>query len=284
MAFKSLLVSLQLLAFGMDLSLGVLLSHNYSTPVDFAVNEAFPHQPLKVVQDAKTLEDAVDELLKAAGPSQERMINAIKAAGDKLAKDNYVVYNPGPKSKDSALRKSKDSFGSPNRVRQLTDAYRGSIVVETMDQIEAFGNEEPSEQFKSILKGNGFEIVQFKNTFKKPWTDGYRDLNMRVKDTKNGLVGEVQAHLCAVKKFTQIVGHRFYEIVREAPENEKAALQKAFDEVSSYGYEEAVKWPELKCLDELEKPDGKVPPGKYKKWFPFPSRWPGWRKAPLDTE
>jgi hypothetical protein len=104
------------------------------------------------------------------------------------------------------------------------------------------------------LKKHGFKVVQFTNNFAKPWSDGYVDLNIRVQETRDThLVGELQVHLCTVKKFTEILGHKFFEVLREITDKaEKALLQSQFDELSKAGYKNAQAWPEKMCLAELK--------------------------------
>ena len=208
-------------------------------------------QPIGIVRSARTLEEGVRDLLSAAKRSQTRLHELMNLVVEQLLEqgNKAILYDPGVKSYKSALRKAKHTYGNPNMIRQLTDVYRGSIVIGSRKTINS-----AIELTKSSAAALGFTIVYFKDTFKTPWEDGYRDVNMRLKDTKNhGLIGELQVHLCTVKKFTEIVGHKSYEILREMPDGDtKQAVKKYLNELTRYGYTNTVEWPEVGCIEELK--------------------------------
>lgn len=111
-----------------------------------------------------------------------------------------------------------------------------------------------------LLRGNvnrfGFDLVQINNTFDKPWKDGYRDINYRLSDrNNNGLIGELQLQLCAVKKFTEIAGHKAYEITRALPPGSKN-VKNALLEVTRYGYNKVTKSANSGCMKNINSMHG----------------------------
>jgi hypothetical protein len=223
-------------------------------PLSLDANEDHPHQARQIFEelnDSNSLEDAVKLLQLKAKPIQEELVSTCKAVGQKLTEGGFRVYDPKVKSFESALRKSSASYGGPGRIRQLTDIYRASIVVETREHINLFDPE--TIEFKAILDRKGFTVIQFTNTFDTPWADGYRDLNMRVRHERTGMVGELQIHLCSVKKYTEIMGHKFYEVIRTVSKGKiKSHLQSWFNHISSAGYEQAMRYEDRDCLEQLD--------------------------------
>ena len=129
-------------------------------------------QPLELFNDITNLEDGVKHLLTLAESSQERLINLIVS---NLVKPGISYYNPGIKGYDSALRKAKASYGTPNQIRQLTDCYRASIIFDDPKQLGVI-----YLNTKTLLNENRFEIIYEKNSFNEPWADGYRDINFKI--------------------------------------------------------------------------------------------------------
>ena len=161
-----------------------------------------------------------------------------------------AYYDPNIKSYDSAVRRVKNSHGVPNQIRQLTDVYRASIILSQLDDIPI-----TISLINDLFNKYNFKIVYFKNTFEKPWDDGYRDLNYRLKDLENqGLIGELQIQLCSVKKFTEEIGHKSYEIIREITDMEKKKIITPYmNNLTRYGYDKAVSHNDSNCIDDFKK-------------------------------
>jgi hypothetical protein len=226
-----------------------------STPINKNVDARFEKstQPLSIVKNASTLEEGVEILLKLAPVSQKNLVafmeataNTVKAIGVQA-----TFYDLGIKSYDSALRKAKKGYGTPNQIRLLTDPYRGSMILENMDGITK------AEDFiKTNAKKYGFNIVYDKNTFNSPWKNGYRDINYKFSDLANsGLVGELQLQLCAVKKFTELAGHKAYEVARVQPPGSNN-VKKALNEVTRYGYNKVSTTENSGCMANISKLHG----------------------------
>ena len=184
--------------------------------LDLYVNPKFEKvcQAASVVGDAVCVQGACYKLAMLAEKSQVNLRNLMEAVQKKVSTKGVQVtyYNPGAKTFDSMYRKATINF--QGQVLRLSDVYRGSIVVDTVDNIPYV-----VDVIKGIASAYKFEIVQENNTFDKPWEDGYRDINLRLQDKGNlCLVGELQVHLCPVKAFTETVGHKAYEIIRELPD------------------------------------------------------------------
>lgn len=226
-----------------------------STPINKNVNARFEKstQPKGIFQDAQTLEAGVEILLKLAPVSQKNLVAFMEATASDVKSIGVqaTFYDPGIKGYDSALRKAKKGYGTPNQIRLLTDPYRGSMILENMDAVEK------AENFiKNNAKNYGFDIVYAKNSFNAPWSNGYRDINYKFSDINNsGLVGELQLQLCAVKKFTELAGHKAYEVGRILPEGSNN-VKKALNEVTKYGYNKVTKTPNSGCMSNISKLHG----------------------------
>ena len=198
-------------------------------------------QPLEIFNDITTLEEGVNYLLTLAKSSQQRLIELIVT---NLVEPGISYYNPGIKGYDSALRKAKSSYGVSNQIRQLTDCYRASIIFDNPDQLNFI-----QSKTRTMLEENRFQIIYDKNSFEEPWTDGYRDINFKIKDLNNSnLVGELQINQCSVKLFTEFMGHKIYEISRAIDPSIKSKVKPYLNEVTKYGYNKVVKEKET-CSD-----------------------------------
>jgi hypothetical protein len=125
------------------------------------------------------LEDGVNVVLKLSEISQEkliRMLDNIKT----IFGSTVIVYNPGVKSYESALRKAKNINGVPNQILRLNDGYRASVISNRFEDIELILNE-----IRTLLPKYGLVELSVLDTFATPWPNGYRDYNCRIKDTEN---------------------------------------------------------------------------------------------------
>lgn len=86
----------------------------------------------------------------------------------------------------------------------LTDVLRGSLVFNRMEDLYA--------GFQRL--SGRVEIVNVKDRFTNPFSDGYRDILVNIR-MDNGLLAEVQFHVKGIKEYTETFGHRVYERNRE---------------------------------------------------------------------
>lgn len=226
-----------------------------STPINKNVNVRFEKstQPLSIFENANTLEEGVDALLSLALVSQKNLVSFMEeiASEVKTLGIQASFYDPGIKSYESALRKAKKGYGIPNQIRLLTDPYRGSMILENLEAIK-----KAESYIEANAEKKGFKIVYDKNTFNHPWSNGYRDINYKFSDINNkGLVGELQLQLCAVKKFTEIAGHKAYEVARTLPPGSNN-IKKALEEVTQYGYNKVTKSANTGCMSNITKLHG----------------------------
>jgi hypothetical protein len=92
------------------------------------------------------------------------------------------------------------------------------------------------------------------NTFEKPWPNGYRDYNCRLKDIDNeDLIGELQIHFCPIKFFSQTVGHLSYEILRMLDPNDPNTVnvKNALQTIATAGYNSALEIKDECCFDKI---------------------------------
>ncbi len=235
------------------------------TPISFDVESTFKApQPKELLTNVKDLEGGVAKLLELAETSQSHLIRFLEAVKKNNEEINMKIVNPGKKSYDSALRKAKEGYGVPNRLLMLADPYRASIIVESYKHIEPVNNWIQKEAEK-----NGFKIIWVRNYFDKPWSGGYREINIRVADTTNqNIVGEIQILLCTIKKFSLLAGHKSFEITRTLhPKNNPSnqSIKNALEQVTRYGYNLASKYDNIGCLKNIENIQTKMPKGGKRK-------------------
>jgi predicted acetyltransferase len=225
-----------------------------STPINVTVNARFESstQPASLFTGISSLEDGVTRLLELATSSQKKLVRFMDAIVANLKSQGIEssYYDPGIKSFDSAVRKAKKGYGTPNQIRLLTDPYRASMIVEQKEGIKMI-----SDFIKSQADAFKFKIVYDRDTFNQPWSDGYRDINYKFADMENqGLVGELQIQLCGIKKFTELAGHKAYEIARELPRNDPTTpiIKKALESVTHYGYNKSANMKNIGCLENIK--------------------------------
>ena len=208
-------------------------------------------QPLSTIEHLSSLEEGVTRLLELGENSQKHLTRFMNHVVRHFTDNNIEIlyYNPLIKSFQSALRKAKSGGigGVKNQIRAFDDPYRGSLILNTMANIYNVSNfiERHSEEY-------GFKILNKINTFDHPRPSGYRDINYKISDMRNQeLVGELQIHLCTIRKFSEI-NHKAYEITRSLPENKKN-VRKALQTVTRYGYNMVSKMKNSFCIKSLSK-------------------------------
>ena len=205
-------------------------------------------QTSQIFSNIKTLEEGVKQILKLSGNAQTKLIKMLEHVKTKFGK-SVIIFNPGVKSYESALRKAQNATGVPNQILRLNDGYRASIVSEDINIIP-----EILKHLDQLLPVHHFEKMSVLNTFEKPWPNGYRDYNCRLKDNENeGLIGELQIHFCPIKFFSQTVGHLSYEILRMLDPNDPNTenVKNALQTIATAGYNSALEIKDECCFDKI---------------------------------
>ena len=190
-------------------------------------------QTSQIFSEIKTIEEGVAQVLELSKVSQEKLIKMLENIKSSFEK-SVMIYNPGVKSYESALRKVQNATGEPNQILMLNDGYRASILCKNIDDIPNI-----LSKIDEVLPEYKFEKLSVLDTFKAPWPNGYRDYNCRLKDNENnGLVGELQIHFCPIKFFSQTVGHLSYEILRTLDPNDPSTenVKNALQTIATAGY------------------------------------------------
>jgi hypothetical protein len=205
-------------------------------------------QTSQIFSEIKTIEEGVAQVLELSKVSQEKLIKMLENIKSSFEK-SVMIYNPGVKSYESALRKVQNATGEPNQILMLNDGYRASILCKNIDDIPNI-----LSKIDEVLPEYKFEKLSVLDTFKAPWPNGYRDYNCRLKDNENnGLVGELQIHFCPIKFFSQTVGHLSYEILRTLDPNDPSTenVKNALQTIATAGYNSALKIRDDCCFDKI---------------------------------
>jgi hypothetical protein len=222
-------------------------SENDSNIIDLSCEEKYcnQQQPIELFNKNDTVETAVKDLLFMTHISQQKLEDMMN---DYVTTSNNtsIFYSPGIKTEESAIRKVNTMN---KQIRRLTDVYRGSIVLNDLKEIDTIDN-----KLNELFIKYKFKNVYFRDAFKKPWKDGYRDMNYKLADIENhNLVGELQIQYCPIKKFTEIVGHKSYEILRNMEKGkEKDLVEENLNELTNYGYNNVFKNSDENCLNSLK--------------------------------
>ena len=91
-------------------------------------------QTSEIFSEIKTLEEGVAQVLELSKVSQEKLIKMLENIKSSFEK-SVMIYNPGVKSYESALRKVQNATGEPNQILMLNDGYRASILCKNIDDI-----------------------------------------------------------------------------------------------------------------------------------------------------
>jgi hypothetical protein len=205
-------------------------------------------QTSPIFSKTKTLEEGVKQVLKLSGRAQTKLIQMLEHIKTRFGK-SVIIFNPGVKSYESALRKAQNATGVPNQILRLNDGYRASILSEDIHNIP-----EILKYLDQLLPRYNFEKMSVLNTFEKPWPNGYRDYNCRLKDNENeGLIGELQIHFCPIKFFSQTVGHLSYEILRmlDPKDPNTKNVKDALQTIATAGYNSALEIKDECCFDKI---------------------------------
>lgn len=219
-------------------------------------------QTTKIFSETDTLEEGVTKILELSKASQTKLLHMLDEIKRTFG-SSVIIYNPEVKSYESALRKAQNETGDPNQILRLNDGYRASIISNNFSNIQHILSE-----IDRLLPMYKFEKMSVLDTFAKPWPNGYRDYNCRIKDIDNNdLIGELQIHFCPIKLFSQTVGHLSYEILRVLKDDDPCTqkVRDALQTIASAGYESALKLKDDCCFDKInelqKKYDAKPPTG-----------------------
>ena len=204
---------------------------------------------------SRDLDEGVRKILELSVTSQDKLIDMLNEIKNAIGDDSTIVYNPGVKTYESAIRKVDDG-----KILKLNDGYRGSIITNDMKNIEQI-----LKMIESVLSKYKFTRLSVLNTFDKPWPNGYKDYNCRIQDNDNqNLVGELQIHFCPIKLFSQTVGHLSYELLRALDERDPCTskVRDALEQIATAGYTSASEIPDKCCIDKIKQLQSKQSGGK----------------------
>ena len=164
--------------------------------------------------DAKTVFDAFCRRLASdISLDPDQVMLQVRADDENEDDKMWLVYTEVElKKRVRAEEKARNEYASDGR--RLVDIVRGSIVVDTEDDLEAV--------VKRLLENHvetehdGVRVVRFKNRFKHPMPDGGRDMNFNIVvtlDDGTRFVCELQVHLKQILDFN-LAKHVAYEFFR----------------------------------------------------------------------
>jgi len=139
----------------------------------------------------------------------------LKEVAEEIAKE-YSGKAVIPPLKSFERTKEKVDTDYQGDWKKLTDLVRGSMYFKTIEDInnamQKFGQ-------------SGLKIVFVKDRFQNPAPSGYRDINILFEDSENGVIGEIQFHLCHIADVKE-QEHKIYEVIRSIEAKAKNELRK----------------------------------------------------------
>ncbi|MFN7365339.1 MAG: hypothetical protein ACK5TR_05290 [Alphaproteobacteria bacterium] len=198
-----------LIALSISFALGVAPS--ITANVSQTLNEELPH-PDFMVQD----------LYARSQNTLGKLSTVLESIKSRLPCTE--VHIPPLKGAARAKEKVKADYGGD--WSRLTDVVRASISFDTLDTLK---------KGVDYFKESGLKIVLVKDRFSNPLAVGYRDILMLFEDPENGVIGEIQFHLCHIIKIKDDE-HKAYEVVRslqaEAATNGRSLTQEEQEMIS----------------------------------------------------
>jgi hypothetical protein len=137
-----------------------------------------------------------------ATQTQEKLRKVLESIAKEVGNGTSADVPQQIKTEESTFRKLTQNLKYD--ARSLTDLARATLVFQSMKDLK--------NGLEMVKKH--FDIEREVNRFDNPWEDGYRDLQLIVKDKDNGILAEVQLHLCHLKNYTEGESHKIYEQVR----------------------------------------------------------------------
>lgn len=207
-----------------------LIQKTYELAKTTGGTPVFPPSTLTGFKDDKDFTEAAkvaQELKKKGIPVQvdekkKKVLVFEPTVAGELAKKLKCKNDRGLKSEARVKEKGAvllDEKGRPNDWGQLTDLARSSVQFKSVSEI-----------YKALDHlGQQYEIVRFKDRFRNPTPEGYRDilLNVKMPPDPPGHVAEIQLHTEEILKIKNGRGHALYEesrVIREKAESEKRDL------------------------------------------------------------
>jgi len=155
------------------------------------------------------------DLYKKAGDTHKKLKSVADKVSANFAGSEVVI--PPLKSFDRIKEKvDKDYQGD---WKKITDVVRGSISFQNIDDLK---------NAVSFFSQN-LPIVYVKDRISNPAPSGYRDMLALFRDPENGIIGEIQFHLCHILKVKD-EEHKLYEIAQEIERKADAAQRKLSDD------------------------------------------------------
>jgi len=177
-------------------------------------------------QAKKAHQAQVDFLSEVSSKIGATLIRGDQEGADFNQKGPKVIVGP-MKERERSEEKVETKFGGD--WRELTDVVRGSIAVDTWDELQNLVN---------VLEKQGLKLAEVPDDrFSNPTEAGYRDLNLKV-DYGDGHVGELQLHLNTILEAKE-KGHKFYEKARKISANAQKEGRKDLTEEEQRQVEEA---------------------------------------------
>lgn len=152
------------------------------------------------------------------------------------------VVVPGLKSFDRT--KDKVDLDYQGDWKKLTDLVRGSISFQTMDDL-----------VKGVfLFKNFLPLEAVKDRIYSPTPSGYRDILALFRDPENGIVGEIQFHLCHIlraKEEAHVLYERVQAIQRRAQRQDRLLNDR--EEIKIRQLEQEAKDVYARAMERLDK-------------------------------
>ena len=156
---------------------------------------------------AKDPEGILKEYLAMAAETQVRLHEYLSGVLTEMPEGGVLQGEPkGTKSEASYIRK----INYATRIRTVVDVSRASLIFKSEEDARA------AVQFLEEDKKNpDFEVVRVNDRFAKPMPIGHRDMQLNLRDKKNGFLVEVEVHQVHLKHYHDNRGHAIYEKYRE---------------------------------------------------------------------
>ena len=143
----------------------------------------------------------IDELYKMSEDVRDEFRDLVSEAKDKLGATK-MHSRKELKGRKRILEKIKES-GDPD-ARNINDIDGHTLEFDDLDKL--------ADAVKYFMDRP--DVIQVKNKFGNPTSEGYRDVNIRIQ-LSNGVVSELQLNMAPMMVAKESIGHVLYEVVRE---------------------------------------------------------------------
>jgi len=156
--------------------------------------------------EAQDPEGILKEYLAMAAETQVRLHEYLSGVLTEMPEGGVLQGEPeGTKSEASYIRK----INYATRIRTVVDVSRASLIFKSEEDARA------AVQFLEEDNNPDFEVVRVNDRFAKPMPIGHRDMQLNLRDKKNGFLVEVEVHQVHLKHYHDNRGHAIYEQYRE---------------------------------------------------------------------